>query len=114
MVAHPGRGRGGTSRRRSSRGTCTLIRGADKSGGVFTPVGGALLRVHRALKHSFDPDGVFNRGRLYAGALSAVQTHLSPEFEQTREGRRGARHRAQSACIAASAMRTCPTVSIAG
>jgi glycolate oxidase FAD binding subunit len=47
-------------------GHATLIRGADKSGGVFTPVGGALLRVHRALKQSFDPDGVFNRGRLYA------------------------------------------------
>jgi FAD/FMN-containing dehydrogenase len=47
-------------------GHATRMRGAAKSGGAFTPVGAALLRVHRALKQSFDPDGVFNRGRLYA------------------------------------------------
>jgi glycolate oxidase FAD binding subunit len=47
-------------------GHATLIRGADKSAGVFTPLPGALLRIHRGLKESFDPAGIFNPGRLYA------------------------------------------------
>jgi len=25
-----------------------------------------LLRIHRELKHEFDPAGIFNRGRLYS------------------------------------------------
>jgi glycolate oxidase FAD binding subunit len=33
---------------------------------VFTPLEPALLRIHRELKQSFDPAGVFNRGRIYA------------------------------------------------
>jgi glycolate oxidase FAD binding subunit len=36
-----------------------------KAGGVFTPLPPAAARVQRALKASFDPDGVFNPGRLY-------------------------------------------------
>jgi glycolate oxidase FAD binding subunit len=47
-------------------GHATLMRGADKSCGVFTPVSDALMRVHRGLKRAFDPLRVFNRGRLYA------------------------------------------------
>ena len=47
-------------------GHATLIRGADKSCGVFTPVSEALMRIHRGLKQAFDPAGIFNRGRLYA------------------------------------------------
>ncbi len=47
-------------------GHATLIRGADKSAGVFTPVDGALMRIHQGLKQAFDPAGVFNPGRLYA------------------------------------------------
>jgi len=32
---------------------------------VFTPATPALMQIHRQLKKSFDPAGVFNRGRLY-------------------------------------------------
>ena len=47
-------------------GHATLIRGADKSGGVFTPLSDVLMRIHRGLKQAFDPACVFNPGRLYA------------------------------------------------
>jgi glycolate oxidase FAD binding subunit len=47
-------------------GHATLMRAADKSCGVFTPVSDVLMRVHRRLKQAFDPARVFNRGRLYA------------------------------------------------
>ena len=33
--------------------------------GVFTPLDPVVLRLHRNLKQSFDPDGLFNPGRLY-------------------------------------------------
>ena len=46
-------------------GHATLMRGADKSGGVFTPMSAALLSIHRRLKQAFDPAGLFNPGRLY-------------------------------------------------
>jgi FAD/FMN-containing dehydrogenase len=48
-------------------GHATLMRGADKSGEVFTPVSEVLMRIHRGLKQAFDPAGIFNPGRLYAG-----------------------------------------------
>jgi FAD/FMN-containing dehydrogenase len=48
-------------------GHATLVRGADKSSGVFTPLGDVLMRIHRGLKQAFDPAGIFNPGRLYAG-----------------------------------------------
>jgi len=44
----------------------TAFRGGDRAAGVFTPLAPPLLEVHRRLKHSFDPYGVFNPGRLYA------------------------------------------------
>jgi hypothetical protein len=47
-------------------GHATLIRGADKSSGVFTPVSDVLMRIHQGLKQAFDPARVFNPGRLYA------------------------------------------------
>ncbi len=47
-------------------GHATLIRAADKSAGAFMPVGEPLMRIHRRLKDSFDPQGIFNPGRLYA------------------------------------------------
>ncbi|MCV2353144.1 glycolate oxidase subunit GlcE [Paucibacter sp. B2R-40] len=46
-------------------GHATLMRASDKSGGVFTPLSAPLLRIHRELKRSFDPQGIFNPGRLY-------------------------------------------------
>jgi glycolate oxidase FAD binding subunit len=47
-------------------GHATLVRGADKSAGVFAPLDAVLMRVHRGLKQAFDPVGIFNPGRLYA------------------------------------------------
>jgi glycolate oxidase FAD binding subunit len=46
-------------------GHATLFRGADKAGGVFAPLSAPLERIQRQLKAAFDPDGVFNPGRLY-------------------------------------------------
>jgi glycolate oxidase FAD binding subunit len=48
-------------------GHATLVRAADKGCGAFAPLSGALLRIHREVKAAFDPDGIFNPGRLYAG-----------------------------------------------
>jgi len=51
-------------------GHATLFRAndhhADKSAGCFHPLSAPLARFHRELKKAFDPDRVFNRGRLYA------------------------------------------------
>jgi glycolate oxidase FAD binding subunit len=46
-------------------GHATLFRGGDKSAGVFQPLAPALAAIHRNLKQSFDPAGVFNPGRMY-------------------------------------------------
>jgi glycolate dehydrogenase FAD-binding subunit len=48
-------------------GHATLIRGADKSCGVFAPLSDVSMRIHRGLKQAFDPLRIFNRGRMYAG-----------------------------------------------
>jgi glycolate oxidase FAD binding subunit len=48
-------------------GHATLFRARDKSAGVFAPLKAPLDRIHRELKKSFDPSGVFNPGRLYPG-----------------------------------------------
>ncbi|HRD93979.1 MAG TPA: glycolate oxidase subunit GlcE [Accumulibacter sp.] len=49
-------------------GHATLFRGDDAlkaAAGVFQPLTAPLARIHRNLKHAFDPQGVFNRGRMY-------------------------------------------------
>ena len=46
-------------------GHATLFMGHDRSAGVFAPLKSPLDRIHRELKRAFDPDGVFNPGRLY-------------------------------------------------
>lgn len=46
-------------------GHATEYRGA-KRDGVFAPLAPALARIHRALKARFDPQRLFNPGRLYA------------------------------------------------
>ncbi|MBC7481797.1 MAG: glycolate oxidase subunit GlcE [Rhizobacter sp.] len=48
-------------------GHATLFMAQDKSAGVFAPLSAPLARIHRELKKSFDPAGVFNPGRLYPG-----------------------------------------------
>lgn len=46
-------------------GHATLFRGSDKAAGVFHPLSPALESIHRRLKQTFDPAGIFNRGRFY-------------------------------------------------
>ena len=46
-------------------GHATLFRARTKPGGAFAPLAPPLDRIHRELKRTFDPDGVFNPGRLY-------------------------------------------------
>lgn len=48
-------------------GHATLFIGKDKSAGAFAPLKSPLDRIHRELKKAFDPQGVFNPGRLYPG-----------------------------------------------
>ena len=52
---------------RQAGGHATLYRGSDRSCGVFEPLAPALARIHRDLKAAFDPEGIFNRGRLVPG-----------------------------------------------
>jgi glycolate oxidase FAD binding subunit len=47
-------------------GHATLFRGGDKNVGVFHPLAPAIAKIHRNLKASFDPSGIFNPGRMYA------------------------------------------------
>lgn len=46
-------------------GHATLHRGGDKSVGVFQPLAPAVARIHRNLKNTFDPAGIFNPRRMY-------------------------------------------------
>jgi glycolate oxidase FAD binding subunit len=46
-------------------GHATLFRGADRTAGVFHPLSPALAAIHRKIKHTFDPVGILNPGRLY-------------------------------------------------
>jgi len=51
-------------------GHATLFRntgGNAPAGGVFQPLSPTLAAVHQRLKQTFDPAGVLNSGRLYAG-----------------------------------------------
>ena len=53
---------------KAAGGHATLFRAGRVEGladGVFTPLEPIVLRLHRNLKQSFDPDGLFNPGRLY-------------------------------------------------
>lgn len=46
-------------------GHATLFRGGDKSVGVFHPLKAPVAGIHRRLKASFDPAGIFNPQRMY-------------------------------------------------
>jgi glycolate oxidase FAD binding subunit len=48
-------------------GHATLFRAPGRVAGMFAPLKPPLDRIHRELKKAFDPDGVFNPGRLYPG-----------------------------------------------
>jgi len=56
---------------RTAGGHATLFRradrGADDTCEVFAPLAPALLELHRAVKRVFDPAGILNPGRMYAG-----------------------------------------------
>ena len=45
-------------------GHVTLFKG-DMDAGVFHPLPESLLAIHRRLKQAFDPQGIFNPGRMY-------------------------------------------------
>ncbi len=45
-------------------GHVTLFKGATDTG-VFHPLPESLLAIHRRLKQAFDPQGIFNPGRMY-------------------------------------------------
>jgi glycolate oxidase FAD binding subunit len=47
-------------------GHATLFRAAEKPAGAFAPLSAVAARLHRELKKTFDPAGIFNPGRLYA------------------------------------------------
>jgi glycolate oxidase FAD binding subunit len=48
-------------------GHAMLFRATDKSADAFAPLALPLDRIHRELKRAFDPDGLFNAGRLVPG-----------------------------------------------
>lgn len=48
------------------RGQATLFRSAKKPAAVFHPLPQPLLEVHKRMKRAFDPQGIFNPGRMYA------------------------------------------------
>jgi glycolate oxidase FAD binding subunit len=47
-------------------GHATLFRGGDRSAEIFQPPAPPLMAIHRRLKQAFDPNGLFNPGRLFA------------------------------------------------
>jgi glycolate oxidase FAD binding subunit len=47
-------------------GHATLFRARDRSAPAFAPLSAVNMRLHRGLKAAFDPQGVFNRGRMYS------------------------------------------------
>ncbi|MDQ6981293.1 MAG: glycolate oxidase subunit GlcE [Ghiorsea sp.] len=46
-------------------GHARIMRGGDRSAEVFAPLQPALMKLHQKLKHSFDPKGILNPGRMY-------------------------------------------------
>ena len=48
-------------------GQVSPFRSSNQHGEVFPPLSAPLLNIHQRLKHSFDPQRIFNPDRLYAG-----------------------------------------------
>ena len=65
LVCEAGRSDAVRAAAAAAGGHATLFRANDKSAGVFTPLTEPLAQVHREMKRSFDPDGLFNPGRMY-------------------------------------------------
>ncbi|WP_309043769.1 glycolate oxidase subunit GlcE [Marinobacter sediminicola] len=51
---------------RAAGGQVSLFRGGDRSGEVMHSQPNALKTIQQRVKNSFDPDGIFNPGRLYS------------------------------------------------
>ena len=51
-------------RTRTAGGHATAFRG-NKGHGALAPLSAPLARIHREMKTAFDPDRIFNPGRLY-------------------------------------------------
>ncbi len=47
-------------------GHATLFKGGERDGQIYQPLPKAILAIHQRLKKAFDPQGIFNPGRLYA------------------------------------------------
>jgi len=47
-------------------GHATLFRGGDRRGNVYQPLPKPLMNLHHNLKRAFDPQGLFNPGRMYS------------------------------------------------
>jgi glycolate oxidase FAD binding subunit len=54
-------------------GHATLFRGGDKSAGVFQPLTPAMFTLQQRLQKSFDPNGIFGGGRMFA--TSSADSH---------------------------------------
>jgi glycolate oxidase FAD binding subunit len=50
---------------KAAGGHATRFRGGDRSAGTFHPLSAGLMKLHRRLKHTFDPAGILNPGRMY-------------------------------------------------
>jgi glycolate oxidase FAD binding subunit len=48
-------------------GHATLFRGGDRTGQIFHPLPAKLHEIHLRLKNAFDPERIFNPGRMYEG-----------------------------------------------
>lgn len=46
-------------------GSATLFRSSDRSAGVFDALSPMVAALHRRIKAQFDPNGIFNPGRMY-------------------------------------------------
>lgn len=46
-------------------GHAALFRNGNKTNDIFHPLADTIFTLHKNLKHSFDPQGIFNPGRLY-------------------------------------------------
>jgi glycolate oxidase FAD binding subunit len=59
------------ARARELGGHATLFRGGNRSAGVFSPLSSGLAAIHQRLRSQFDPQGVFDAGRLFTDTQHA-------------------------------------------